>query len=272
MTDSAQSQALDKTIVVTGASSGIGAAFARLAGAQGARLVLAARRERELAEVAREAGGNALTVVADVTRRKSVERILGDAIERFGHVDVWINNAGRGITRPVAELSDEDFDEMILVNVKSALYGMQAVLPHFQSRGRGHIINLSSMLGRVPLASWRSAYCAAKHALNALTACLRIDVARTHPGIHISTVSPAVVATEFGVKALGGGHDSRQLPNAQPVAEVAEVLLDVVRHPRADVYTRPGLRDVVVRYFSAEDMAEAEAAFPPLAPVAAQRS
>jgi NAD(P)-dependent dehydrogenase (short-subunit alcohol dehydrogenase family) len=171
---------------------------------------------------------------------------------------------GRGITRPVAELTDEDFDDMMLVNVKSALYGMQAVLPHFQARGRGHILNISSMLGRVPFATQRSAYCAAKHALNALTAALRMDVRRTHPDIHISTVSPGVVATEFGVNARGGGMDSRRIPNAQPVEEVAAVLLDVVRHPRADVYTRDGMREMVVRYFAAEDMAEVEAtlAFP----------
>ena len=271
MTDSSQKQQLDKTIVVTGASGGIGAAFARLAGSHGARLVLAARREQELADVAREAGGNAIIVVADVTHQKDIARILEAAIARFGYVDVWINNAGRGITRPVAELTDEDFDDMMLVNVKSVLYAMQAVLPHFQSRGRGHIINVSSMLGRVPMATQRSAYCAAKHALNALTAALRMDVKRTHPGIHISTVSPGVVATEFGVHARGGGVDSRQLPNAQPVAEVAEVLLDVVRYPRADVYTRPGMREMVARYFSAEDMAEVEATFGPQAPAAAPR-
>lgn len=271
MSDGAKQQPLDHTIVVTGASAGIGAAFARLAGSQGARLVLAARRERELAEVAREAGGNAITVVADVTRRKDVDRILGEAIRKFGHVDVWINNAGRGITRAAAELTDADFDEMLLVNTKSALYGMQAVLPHFQSRGRGHIINISSMLGRVPFATQRSAYCAAKHALNALTACLRMDLRRTHPDIHVSTVSPPVVATEFGVNALGGGMDSRRFPNAQPVADVAEVLLDVIRHPRADVYTRPGSREMVARYFSAEDMAEAEAAFTPQVPAGAPR-
>jgi NADP-dependent 3-hydroxy acid dehydrogenase YdfG len=270
-TDTSKTQPLETTIVVTGASGGIGAAFARLAGSQGARLVLAARRERELANVAREVGGNAISEVADVTDRKNVERILATAIARFGHVDVWINNAGRGITRAVAELTDADFDEMLLVNTKSALYGMQAVLPHFQSRGRGHIINVSSMLGRIPFATQRSAYCAAKHALNALTACLRMDLRRTHPDIHISTVSPPVVATEFGVNALGGGLDSRRFPNAQPVEEVAEVLLDVVRHPRADVYTRAGSREMVERYFSAEDMAEAEAAFTPPVPAAAPR-
>ena len=248
-----------KVIVITGASGGIGAALARLAGRRGARLVLAARREREVREVAAQSGPQVEVVVADVTRRDEVRRILDVALARFDHVDVWVNNAGRGITRPVAELTDAEFDEMMLVNVKSALYGMQAVLPHFQERGHGHIINLSSMLGRVPFASARSAYNAAKHALNALTANLRHDLRGPFPGIHVSTVSPPVVATEFGVHALGGGFDSRHAPNAQPAEEVAQVIAGVIERPRADVYTRPGMRETVVRYFAAEDMAAVEA-------------
>jgi len=252
----------DRVVVITGASGGIGGALARLAGSRGARLVLAARRERELGEIAAKSGAGALPVVADVTRRDQVERVLDSALVRFGHVDVWVNNAGRGITRPVSALSDEDFDEMMLVNVKSALYGMQAVLPHFQGRGRGHIINLSSMLGRVPLMPQRSAYTAAKHALNALTASLRMELRERWPDIHVSTVSPGVVATEFGVHALGGGFDSRQMPNAQPVDEVAQVIADLIDHPRADVYTRPGMREQVAAYFAAEDMGAAEARMP----------
>jgi NADP-dependent 3-hydroxy acid dehydrogenase YdfG len=248
----------DLVIVITGASGGIGAALARLAGSRGARLVLAARRSTELREVAARSGADALEVVADVTRRADVHRILAAALERFGHVDVWVNNAGRGITRPVSALGDEDFDEMMRVNVKSALYGMQAVLPHFQERGRGHIINVSSMLGRLPLMPQRSAYTAAKHALNALTASLRMELRERWPGIHVSTVSPGVVATEFGVHALGGGFDSRQVPNAQPVDEVAQVIADLIEHPQADVYTRPGMREQVVAYFAAEDMVMVE--------------
>jgi short-subunit dehydrogenase len=250
---------LERVIVITGASSGIGAALAKAAASRGASLVLAARREDRLRELAAALGARALAVPADVTRRSDVGRIAAAGIERFGHIDVWVNNAGRGITRPVLELTDAEFDEMMLVNAKSALYAMQAILPHFQERGRGHVINVSSMLGRVPFASQRSAYSAAKHALNALTACVRIDLAAAHPAIHISTVSPPVVATEFGVNALGGGLDSRQFPNAQPVEEVAQVILDVIERPRADTYTRPGMREAVARYFAAEDMAAAEA-------------
>lgn len=257
----------EKVVVITGASGGIGAATGRAVAKAGGRPVLAARREKELREVAAACGAEALAVVADVTRRADVQRILDAAIARFGHIDVWINNAGRGISKPVAELTDEDFDGMMLVNVKSALYGMQVVLPHFKERGRGHIINVSSMLGRVPFASIRSAYSAAKHALNSLTANLRMDLHATHPEIHVTTVSPGVVATEFGIHAMGGGPDSREMPMAQPVEEVAAVIVDVIERPRADVYTRPGLSERVVAYYSAEDMGAVEAQ-PPFAPSA----
>ena len=248
-------------MVITGASSGIGATLAKLVGERGDRPVLAARRESELNEAAARSGPDALAVVADVTKREDVKRVLEAAIARFDHVDVWVNNAGRGITKPVSALTDDDFNEMMRVNALSALYGMQVVLPHFQARGRGHIINVSSMLGRVPFAPQRSSYSAAKHALNALTAGLRIELQECWPSIHVSTVSPGVVATEFGLHALGGGPDSRHLPMAQPVAEVAEVILDVIERPRADAYTRPGSQQQVVDYFAAEDMGVAEASF-----------
>lgn len=249
---------LEKVIVVTGASAGIGAAFAKLAAKRGASVVLVARREPELRAVAAECGAHALVVVADVTKRTDHERVLTEAISRFGHVDVWINNAGRGMSIATQALTDDDFDEMMRVNVKSALYGMQTAVAHFQERGTGHVINVSSLLGRVPFATFRSAYCAAKHALNALTACLRVDVSRSHPGVHVSTVSPGVVATEFGVNAIGGGPDSRTMPGSQTAEEVAAVILDVIEHPRADAYTRPGAREMIAAYYAAEDVAELE--------------
>src|SRR5262252_3739348 len=111
-----------RTVVITGASSGIGATLAMQLGEAGHRLVLAARRDAELKEVARRTGAEALAVPTDVTKRADVERLRDRAIERFGHVDVWINNAGRGITKPVLELTDDEFDLMMAVNVKSAIY------------------------------------------------------------------------------------------------------------------------------------------------------
>ena len=252
-------------VVITGGSAGIGAALGAEVGRRGGRVVLAARRERELEEARARAGTEAIAVVADVTRRADSTKILDAALARFGQVDVWVNNAGRDITRPVSQLSDEDIDEMMLVNVKSALYGIQAVLPHFRQRGRGHIINVSSMLGRVPYATIRSAYSAAKHALNSLTANLRMELAAELPGVHVTCVLPGVVATDFGTNALHGGPDSRSLPNPQPAAEVAAVIADTIEHPRADVYTRPEHRSMVAAYYAAEDLGELESR-PPFAP------
>jgi NAD(P)-dependent dehydrogenase (short-subunit alcohol dehydrogenase family) len=228
--------------------------------------VLAARREPELNAVCARCGPGAIAVPADVTRRADVQRILDRAVERHGRVDVWVNNAGRGISRLVSELTEAEFDEMIDVNLRSALHGMQVALAHFKARRRGHIINVSSMLGRVPYVPWRSAYSAAKHALNALTASLRLELRAEFPDIHVSTVLPGIVATEFGVHALGGGPDSRTLPNSQPAEEVAEAIAELIERPRAEVYTRTGYRQQVVDYFAAEDMAEAEARPPFMGP------
>ena len=114
----------DKVVVITGASAGIGAALAELLGRGGARLVLVARRQSELDAVAARAG-DAIGIAADVTRREEAARVVREAIARFGQIDVWVNNVGRGISRAPSELTDEDIDQMMLVNVKSALYGMQ---------------------------------------------------------------------------------------------------------------------------------------------------
>src|SRR4029453_18780992 len=141
-----------KVIVITGASSGIGAALAERLASGGASVVLAARREDLLERVADRCGGNGLPVVTDVTRRDDVTWLAQRALQRFNRIDVWVNNAGQGLTRMPTELTDDDIDDMMRANVKSAIYGMQAALPHFIARGSGHIINISSMLGRIPSA------------------------------------------------------------------------------------------------------------------------
>jgi len=241
----------DKVVVITGASAGIGAAAAELLASRGMKVVLVARRKEALDAVAAKCDRNALVVVADVTDRAAVRRVVDSAIERFGRIDVWINNAGVGITRMPSELTDEDVDEMMRLNVKSALYGMQEVLPHFKSRNDGQIINVSSMLGRIPFATFRSAYCGAKHFLNALTIAFRSEVQQTHPGIQVSLLSPGVVRTEFGVRARHGGVDSRQLPGSQSAEEVAAVIASTIDSRAPDVYTRAGAHDMVVKFYEA---------------------
>jgi NADP-dependent 3-hydroxy acid dehydrogenase YdfG len=239
----------ERVVVVTGASAGIGAALATLLSRRGDSVVLAARRQDALAQVAAACGAKALPVVTDVTSREAVKALVGTTVERFGRLDVWVNNAGQGITRPPSELTDDDIDEMMRVNVKSALYGMQEVLPQFRAQRRGHIVNVSSLLGRMPMATARSAYSGAKHFLNALTAMMRAEVQETHPGIEFSLVSPGVVQTEFGLSARHGGADSRSLPYSQTAEEVAAVIADVIESRRKDVYTRAGFHERVVDYF-----------------------
>lgn len=237
-------------VVITGASAGIGAALAQLLAERGATVVLVARREAALDEVAARCRGRAHPVVADVARREEVRRVVRETLARFGRIDVWVNNAGQGITRPPTQLTDEDLDEMMRQNVKTALYGAQEVLPHFKERNAGHVINVSSMLGRIPFVVDRAAYNGAKHFLNALTANLRAEVQQTHPGIQFSLVSPGVVRTEFGVHALHGGPDSRRIPDSQGAEEVAAAIAAVVESREPDVYTRRGTHDRVAGYFA----------------------
>lgn len=118
----------DLVIVVTGASAGIGAAIARQASAAGARVALSARRDKELRDVSAKCP-QSLAIVADVTQRSDVERLSAEVIAHYGHYDVWINNVGRGISCLPSELTDADIDEMVDINVKSALYGMQVRNP-----------------------------------------------------------------------------------------------------------------------------------------------
>ena len=230
-------------VVITGASGGIGAALARRV-ATTHDLSLVARRHAEITHVGEHqtasTGTPVLTIRADVTSRAEVKRIVRETLARFGRIDAWVNNVGQGITRMPSELTDDDIDDMMRINVKSALYGMQEILPHFQAVGRGHVVNVSSMLGRAPFALQRSAYSAAKHFLNALTANYRTEVQATHPEIQLSLISPGVVRTDFGLNARHGGIDSRQLPESQSADEVAAIIAAVLADRRPDVYTRTG--------------------------------
>jgi NAD(P)-dependent dehydrogenase (short-subunit alcohol dehydrogenase family) len=255
----------NKVVVITGASGGIGAYTARRLAREGMRLVIAARRSSELRSVADESkkiGAPAvLEVPTDVTDREAVTLLRDAAIAEFGGFDVWINNAGRGLTKQILALTDEDVDDMIGVNLKSALYGMQAAASHFLERRSGHLINVSSFLGRVPVASFRSAYSASKAALNSLTANLRMDLAG-YPDIKVSLLMPGVVSTDFAVNAQTPDELRPDLPGrsrAGPVQtpeEVAEAIAVLIANPVAEVYTNPASAQLARDYYA--DVAEFE--------------
>lgn len=256
-------------VVITGASGGIGAALARRLAAAGHPLVLAARRRAELEAVAagcRDAGSPAATVVpCDVVRRAEVDALAEAAIAAHGGFDVWVNNAGRGITRDVTDLTEDDLDAMWAVNVKSAVFGMQAAVRHFTARGTGHVVNVSSVLGRVPLAHFRSAYSAAKAALNSLTANLRMEMRARHPGVRVSLVMPGVVLTDFARNVVGtprppmrpaaamGGTVTRP----QTADEAAEAIARVIAAPVSEAYTNPASAAQALAY--AADLESVEA-------------
>jgi short-subunit dehydrogenase len=243
----------DKVIVLTGASSGIGAVLAKQLAARGDKLMLAARRSKELNQISRACGRDTMAYVTDVTRRQDVNRLRDEALRTFDHVDVWINNAGRGISCNVLDLTDDDFDQMMAVNVKAALYGIQAIMPHFKETGRGHLINVSSFLGRIPLASARSSYSASKAALNSLTANLRMDLRAEYPNIHVSIIMPGVVTTDFPANALYGAPIPMDAmhPQAQTPEEVADIMMDLIDNPQPEVYTNPVIQaEAVKSYYS----------------------
>jgi len=241
--------------VITGGSAGIGAATAALLVSRGHRVVLAARHASRLSAVAAPLGAAARVCVTDVTQRGDVERLRDEALAAFGQIDVWINNAGRGITRPVLELTDDDVTDIVDVNLRSVLYGMQAVVPYFKQRGRGHLINVSSFLARVPLAPVRSIYSASKAAVNSLTANVRMDLQADYPGVSVSVLMPGIVSTDFARNARGAASVAPSAPPAgspmrpQSAEEVAVAIAHLIEYPVAEAYTNPASPELARHYY-----------------------
>lgn len=186
-----------KIVVITGASSGLGEATARLLSGQGARVVLGARRVDRLQalvdNIARQ-GGEALALATDVTDRTQVQCLVDRAVQAYGRIDVMINNAGLMPHSPLARLKVEDWDRMIDVNLKGVLYGIAAALPAMQRQMSGHFINVSSVAGHK--VSFNGAvYSATKHAVRALSEGLRQEVKDWN--IRTTIISPGAVATEL---------------------------------------------------------------------------
>ncbi|MBL8667689.1 MAG: SDR family oxidoreductase [Rhodospirillales bacterium] len=186
-----------KVVVITGASSGLGEASARLLSAQGARVVLGARREDRLNSLVKEltgSGGAALAVATDVTRCAEVKRLVDTAVAAYGRIDVMINNAGLMPQSFLERLRIDEWDRMIDVNIKGVLYGIAAALPHMKQQKAGHIINVSSVAGH-KVRPGSAVYAATKHAVRALSEGLRQEVKPYN--IRTTVISPGAVATEL---------------------------------------------------------------------------
>ena len=187
----------NKVVVITGASSGLGEATARHLAAQGATVVLGARRADRIEALAEEltaAGHRAKAVPTDVTDRDQVRHLVDTAVEEFGRVDVMLNNAGLMPLAPLERLKVDEWDRMIDVNIKGVLYGIAAALPHMKEQKSGHIINVSSVYGHV-VDPGATVYCATKFAVRALSEGLRREVKPYN--IRTTVISPGAVSTEL---------------------------------------------------------------------------
>jgi len=186
---------LSRTILITGASSGIGAGIARTLAQPGARLVLGARRVdrlQALADELREQGAQVLVQALDVTQRAQVDAFAAAALAEFGSIDVIVNNAGVMPLSPMASLKVDEWDRMIDVNIRGVLYGIAAVLPHMQARGQGQIINIAS-IGALSVVPTAAVYCATKYAVRAISEGLRQE----HRDLRVTCIHPGVVESEL---------------------------------------------------------------------------
>jgi short-subunit dehydrogenase len=247
-----------KTVIITGASSGIGAAAAQAFAAAGANVVLVARNRDKLEHVAATLPGKPLVLPADVSNADACQTLVAAVIAQRGGVDILVNNAGVGIDSPVRSLDEATLLRVFAVNVFAPLHLIQAVIPTMQAQNKGHIINVSSVVGHHAL-PYAGGYAASKAALDRLTEALRMEL--NPKQIAVTLVRPSTTRTAFGDRQIGKGQQKRRfVPRGVSPAIVAQTLVRAAHHePRVAyvswrdrlqvllVYLAPGMVDYVLR-------------------------
>jgi uncharacterized protein len=255
-------------VVITGASSGLGAALAIGYAQRKAHVILVARRATHLERVAesvRNMGGEPIVVVADVSREEDCDRVVSSVLDMVPHVDVLINNAGRGHFCALEDLDTDTWHSMFSVNVDAAFFLTRGVLPGMKRRNAGHIVNIASVAGTMGF-PYNAAYVAAKHALVGLTAATRAELVGTN--VHATIVNPAGVVTEWGDVTDGGSINelyAKAIPRSRTIANelgiglaplfklmsadrTAQIIMDAVDRGRtSDIFTHEGSRDLAVQ-------------------------
>jgi len=239
----------EQVIVITGASSGIGLATARMALKQGAKVVLAARSANALAEAVAEAGSaNAVDVVADVSDRQQVQRIADKAIERFGRIDTWVNDAGLSIYGRLDEVKDEDSRRLFDINFWGVVNGSLVALPYLKLNG-GALINVGSEVSEavVPL---QGMYSASKHAVKGFTDALRVEIEEVDQApVSITLIQPTAVNTPFPQHARNYLDREPKLPDPMiDPDQVAKAILDAATSPTR--HTKVGMMAKVNTFVS----------------------
>ncbi|WP_119677383.1 SDR family oxidoreductase [Indioceanicola profundi] len=228
-----------KTVVITGASSGIGRATAISFAREGATVVLAARREQALHEVATEvhnAGGRAMVIPTDVRDPAQMQRLAARAIDAFDGIDIWVNNAGASAFGKFEEIPQEAFHAVMDITFYGVVNGIRAVLPHFKERGQGTIITTASVVGRVP-SPYQSPYVAAKHAVMGFIEAVRQEVDQDgFEDIYLCAVLPGPVDTPFWQHAGNySGREIQALPGMVEAEKVADAILSLAFKPQREV-------------------------------------
>ncbi|MBY8874461.1 SDR family NAD(P)-dependent oxidoreductase [Micromonospora sp. PLK6-60] len=250
----------DATVVVTGASGGIGAATAYALADRGADVVLAARSEAALHVVAQrchELGGRALVVPTDVTDPAAVDRLAERAATAFGRIDGWVNNAAVSAVGLFDEIPVAEFRRVVEVNLLGTAYGVRAALPHLAAAGGGVLVNNASVLAEVAM-PYQSAYNAAKHGIRGLADTVRQELRVTgRSSISVCTVLPATIDTPFFRHAAN--HSGRELvppPPVYPPEVVAETIVRLLCRPRREAYAGGAARLIGLQWRLAPALAE----------------
>ena len=241
------SQLVGRLAIVTGGSRGIGLATAIALRSAGAGVLICGRSAdrletaaaRIVAATASAAAGPVATAVADVRHPEQAQRLVESAVAQLGGVDILINNAGVGRFSPLAELTIDDWRETVDTNLSGVFYCCRAAIPAMKRRGGGWIINVSSLASTHPFAGG-TAYCASKAGLNAFTEALMQEVRRD--GIRVSCVLPGSVDTEFA-----GNEPSEDSGWKLAASDVAQTVVDLLRHPPRSLPSRVELRPSVPR-------------------------
>jgi uncharacterized protein len=231
----------DSVALITGASRGIGREVARAAARRGAAVGLVARSGDELARMLAEMGGKGAFTVADVSDRNDVARAVAEISSSLGPIDILVNNAGIGAYGPFETEDIDMFERLVRVNYFGTLYAMKAVVPEMLSRGRGHIVNVASIAGRIG-APFEAAYSASKFAVVGLSEAADIELAPR--GVRVSLVNPGPVDTGF-FEARGAPY-ARKTPKPVAASAVAKTVIAAVEDNRAEQYIPRWLRGAVL--------------------------
>ncbi|WP_461163900.1 SDR family oxidoreductase [Arthrobacter sp. R4-81] len=228
----------DSVVVITGASSGIGRATALAFARKKARLVLAARRSEALESLAgecRKLGVKAVAVPTDVSDAAAMDKLAARAIEAFGRIDVWVNNAAVAAFGRFQDVPLRDFERVLEVNVMGYVHGARAALPHFRRQGSGVLINVSSVVAAIAQ-PYAAAYSISKAAVRALGVSLRAELILDRlPDVHVCTVLPAAIDTPIFQQAANyTGHRVKALPPVHTPQRVARTVVKLARKPRRE--------------------------------------